>query len=283
MTSHHAPDFEGMLACLAPAIARANAEIMAVRRQGAIAREKADRSPVTLADERAEKVLLAALAEHWPQVPVVAEENAAATGLPADAARRFFLVDPLDGTKEFLKGGLDFTVNVALVEEGVPIFGIVACPADGRFYAGAHGLGAVQAVIGDDGRLGERHEIHTRRPVGDPPVIVASKSHRNAETDAWLAHYPQARLVSIGSSLKFCLVAEGKADLYPRLGPTMEWDTAAGDAVLRAAGGRVLDARGQTFGYGKPGFRNGWFIAFGDPDFRPAPLPKEPAEQGWHV
>ncbi len=279
MTPHSSFDFEEALARLAPAIARANAEIMAVRAAGARAREKADRSPVTLADERAEAVLLAALARHWPQIPVVAEENAAARGLPAQAAGRFFLVDPLDGTKEFLKGGRDFTVNVALIEEGVPVFGIVACPADGRLYAGAAGHGAIRAGIDGNGALAGRRPIRTRRPAGAPPTIVASRSHRNAETDAWLAHYPDAELVSVGSSLKFCLVAEGAADLYPRLGPTMEWDTAAGDAVLRAAGGRVLDARARPFAYGKPGFRNGWFVAFGDPDFRPAPLPPEPAGQ----
>ncbi len=277
MTSSAAPDLDDMLSRLLPAIVRANAEIMAVRAQGVVASQKADRSPVTLADQRAETVLLAALAEHWPQVPVVAEENAAAEGLPRHATARFFLVDPLDGTKEFLKGGQDFTVNVALIEEGEPVLGIVACPADGRLYAGGRGSGALRAMIDDDGRLVERRQIKTRRPAAEPPVIVASKSHRNAETDAWLAHYPKARLVSIGSSLKFCLVAEGRADIYPRLGPTMEWDTAAGDAVLRAAGGRVLDAHGRHLDYGKPGFCNGWFVAFGDPDFQPVPLPPEPA------
>ncbi|GAB4138939.1 MAG: 3'(2'),5'-bisphosphate nucleotidase CysQ [Rhodothalassiaceae bacterium] len=234
-------------------------------------REKSDLSPVTIADERAETVILEALRRLDPDAVIVAEEEAAAGRLPERTDGPFWLVDPLDGTKEFLKGGEDYTVNIARIEGGIPTLGVVACPANGRLFAGLAGTGAFEAQVADDGKVGPRRRIATV-PCKGTPRIVASKSHRNAETDAWLENYPDAKLVSIGSSLKFCLIATGEADLYPRLGPTMEWDTAAGDAVLRAAGGRTLDARGRIFGYYKPGFRNGYFIACGDPDFEPAPI-----------
>ncbi len=234
-------------------------------------REKGDRSPVTLADERAEDILIAALEEAWPDVPIIAEERAAREGLSAAPLGRFFLVDPLDGTKEFIRGGDDYTVNVALVVERQPVFGIVAAPRRGQIWIGRAGKGALTGRLGADGEIADARTIAVRA-AANPLVLVASRSHRNRETDAYLAHYPGAETVAIGSSLKFCLVAEGRADLYPRLGPTMEWDTAAGDAVLRAAGGRVLDEGGAPFVYAKPGFRNGWFLAIGDPNLVPVPL-----------
>lgn len=256
---------------LLAAVARAAQEIMAVARATIEVREKGDRSPVTLADERAEAVILASLAELAPEIPVVAEESVAKDGPPTGVGARFWLVDPLDGTKEFLRGGSDFTVNIALVEEGEPVFGIVQCPADGRVFIGAKGAGAFIAMLDETGCMHDRRAIRTR-PCATPPTIVASRSHGNAGTDAWLANYPAATCISVGSSLKFCLVASAEADLYPRLGPTMEWDTAAGHAVLLAAGGRVTDPAGAPFRYGKPDFRNSFFVARGDPDFAPAAL-----------
>ncbi len=261
----------GGAAGLLAAIAAACQAIEEVARTSVTVREKGDRSPVTLADERAEDILVAALEESWPAIPIIAEERAAREGLSATPLERFFLVDPLDGTKEFIRGGDDYTVNVALIVEGRPAFGIVAAPRRGQIWIGRAGRGALTGRLTPDGGIADARTI-TVRPAADPLVIVASRSHRNPETESYLAHYPGAETVAIGSSLKFCLVAEGQADLYPRLGPTMEWDTAAGDAVLRAAGGRVLDETGAPFAYAKPGFRNGWFLAIGDPDLVPVPL-----------
>ncbi len=260
-----------LLPPLITAVADAGREIMDVAEHRIAVREKADRSPVTEADERAEWVILKALRVLTPGIPVIAEERVAKSGLPDVNDGPFWLVDPLDGTKEFLRGGDDFTVNIALVEKRQPSLGIVYCPKDGRLFVGRAGEGAWQATLDREGQLGERQDMRTRR-AATPLRIVASRSHRNAETDAYLAHYPDAELVSIGSSLKFCLVAAGEADLYPRLGPTMEWDTAAGHAVLLAAGGRMVDAAGAPFSYFKPDFRNGHFLAWGDPGFTPVPL-----------
>ena len=256
---------------LLPAVAAACRAIEQVAEETIAVREKGDRSPVTLADERAERILLAALAEIAPEIPVIAEEQAEREGLAEAAPARFLLVDPLDGTKEFIRGGDDYTVNVALVEAGRPVFGLVAAPRRGTVWIGAAGEGALAARLGAEGTLEESRRLAVRR-APERITIVASRSHRNPKTERYLAHYPDAETVAIGSSLKFCLLAEGRADLYPRLGPTMEWDTAAGDAVLRAAGGRVLDERGRPLAYGKPGFRNGWFLAVGDPALRPVPL-----------
>lgn len=256
---------------LLAAAAAAGGEIMEVAARRIDVRRKADSSPVTEADERAERVLLAALSGLTPQATVIAEEAVASGGLPETVEGAFWLVDPLDGTKEFLKGGSDFTVNLALMENGLPVLGIVFCPADGRLYVGEKGVGAWRARLARDGGVAERQAIRTR--AAKPPLtIVASRSHSNAATEAYLKQYPDAELVSVGSSLKFCLVAEGTADLYPRLGPTMEWDTAAGHGVLLAAGGCVADEDGAPFRYRKPDFRNGHFLAWGDAGFKPVPL-----------
>ena len=197
-------------------------------------------------------------------MPVVAEEAVAAGRLPAvDGA--FFLVDPLDGTKEFIKGGDDFTVNIALVRDGRPAMGIVLAPAADTIYVGVAGEGAWMAPASD---LAARRPISVRQ-APERIDVVASKSHRTPETDTYIARYAVGDLVSAGSSLKFCLVAAGKADLYPRMGTTMQWDTAAGDAVLRAAGGACESAEGGVLPYGPNGedgvaaFRNPWFIAAG--------------------
>lgn len=246
---------------------QAGATIMEVVRAGFEVEEKADSSPVTIADQRAEAVLVAALKKCAPDIPIVAEEQASAGEIPDVGDGPFFLVDPLDGTKEFIRGGDSFTVNVALIENRNPVFGVVYAPASDRLFYG-HGAGTAHVIDGFAAG-GERRPMAVRKADPNHLTIVASRSHLNAETEAYLAHYPEAETVSIGSSLKFCLVAAGEADLYPRLGPTMEWDTAAGHAVLLAAGGRVTSPDGSPFLYTKPDFRNGFFMAVGDPALEP--------------
>jgi 3'(2'), 5'-bisphosphate nucleotidase len=228
---------------------------------------KADASPVTEADGLAEAVLLAALERLAPGVAVVAEESVAAGRVPP-AADRFFLVDPLDGTKEFIHRNGEFTVNVALIEHGVPVMGVVHAPAVGRLFAGGpHGVWELTA---DGSSAGERRSIHVRDLPEEGATLLLSRSHATAATDAFRPKVAVADRRVIGSSLKFCLIAAGEADVYPRFGPTMEWDTAAGDAVLRAAGGVVTLTDGTPFPYGKRGrtgladFANPSFIAASD-------------------
>jgi len=223
---------------------------------GCEARVKADRSPVTDADEEAEKLILAELNAAFPGVPVVAEEQAAA-GHVSKVGSRFFLVDPVDGTKEFVKRGGEFTVNIGEIVDGQPVSGVVLAPAIGRLFVGAVGEGAFE-LAGNAIR-----DIACRKPDADGLVAVSSRSHPDAKTDELLKSLPIKGHTNAGSSLKFCLVAAGEADIYPRAGTTMEWDTAAGHAVLRAAGGTVTNWDGSPFVYGKPDFRNGPFIARG--------------------
>lgn len=245
----------------------AGREIMAVYRAGADVEHKADASPVTEADRRAEAVILAGLRESFPDVACVAEEECSAGLVPTTLGDAFFLIDPLDGTKEFISRRPDFTVNIALVKGGVPTAGVVFAPAQGMLYAG-YGNQAWEAEVSPEGEVLARSPIHARS-LSASPVIVASRSHRTPETDAFIADYPGAEIVSVGSSLKFCLLASGKADIYPRFGRTMEWDTAAGDAVLRAAGGFTKNVDGTAFVYGKRNqphdadFANPWFVATG--------------------
>ncbi len=243
---------------------RAGGAIMAVYATDIAVRDKADASPVTVADEAAEKIILADLAVIAPGVPVVAEESVAAGKTPA-VSDRFFLVDPLDGTKEFISRRDEFTVNIALIENGEPVLGVVFAPAQRELYWGDVRAARAGHIDADpDGTMPSMGTgIQARETTGRGLVAVASRSHRSPETDAFLANYPVTEFRSIGSSLKFCLVAAGQADLYPRLGPTMEWDTAAGQAVLMAAGGKVTTLEGEPFRYGKPGFRNGHFVARG--------------------
>jgi len=223
---------------------------------GCDTRIKSDRSPVTDADEEAEKLILAELAAAWPGVPVVAEEEAAA-GRIAQVGSHFFLVDPVDGTKEFVKRGGEFTVNIGEIKDGAPVSGVVLAPAIGRLFVGTVGEGAFE-LSGDAIKA-----IAARTPATDGLVAVSSRSHPDAKTDALLKTLPIKGNTNAGSSLKFCLVAAGEADIYPRAGQTMEWDTAAGHAVLAAAGGRMTTWDGAPFVYGKPDFRNGPFIARG--------------------
>ncbi|MFG1463049.1 3'(2'),5'-bisphosphate nucleotidase CysQ [Xanthobacter sp. DSM 24535] len=231
--------------------------------------QKADASAVTAADRDAETLILRGLADLCPDIPVVAEEEAAEGRIP-EAGDRFFLVDPLDGTKEFVSRNGEFTVNIALIEHSVPILGVVYAPALGVLYAGAAGHGAWKAQVADD-RIGPIAPIHVRKAPARLAAI-GSRSHGSEEASGWLDQFPVDSFVTAGSSLKFCLVAEGHADLYPRLGRTMEWDTAAGDAVLRAAGGIVttLDGLPLTYGRciqeGEAPFANPHFVAYGDCD-----------------
>jgi len=223
---------------------------------GCDARIKADRSPVTDADEEAETLILAELARHFPDVPVVAEE-AAAAGKIVEVGPHFFLVDPVDGTKEFVKRGGEFTVNIGEIVDGEPVAGVVLAPAIGRLFVGRVGEGAFE-ISG-----GVTRAISVRAPASDGLVAVSSRSHPDLKTDELLKTLTIKGHTNAGSSLKFCLVAAGEADIYPRAGQTMEWDTGAGHAVLKAAGGQVTAWDGAPFTYGKPGFRNGPFIARG--------------------
>jgi len=227
-----------------------------------VVERKADQSPVTAADRASEAVILAGLAAVAPGIPVVAEEETAAGRVPAVAAR-FFLVDPLDGTKEFIQRSTDFTVNIGLIEDGAPTLGVVYAPARSEMYWGdAASKQASRATWPPHGTSSATRSIRVRQPA-TPLCAVASRSHNTPETEAWLAAARVGNRVSIGSSLKFVLVASGEADVYPRPAPTMEWDTAAGDAVLRAAGGRVFDLDGRPLKYGKARFFNPGFIATG--------------------
>ena len=230
------------------------------------ARAKPDLSPVTAADEEAEALISKRLEEVAPGVPVLAEEAMAAGSVP-ELGERFFLVDPLDGTKEFLKRNGEFTVNIALIEGRRPACGVVLAPANARLFIGDGPNGAfeLEAPGGVKLELGQARPIKVRPVPKDGLVAVISRTHRDAKTDEYLAHYPVASLLASGSSLKFGLVAAGEADLYPRHGPTMEWDTAAGHAVLEAAGGSVTELDGRPLLYGKAdqGFLNPPFIARG--------------------
>lgn len=255
-------------ALLGPVLAAGAAE-MRHYRTDLVVHTKDDQSPVTVADREAEAILLEALARIAPDVPVVAEE-AVSEGRVPEIGGTFFLVDPLDGTKEFINKRGEFTVNVALIERGEPTFGVVYAPALGDLYitldanhAGRATIspGALPASLSDCGMV----SIRTRMPPPDALIAVASRSHMTPETEAFLSRYPIAERRDSGSSLKFCAIARGDADLYPRLAPTMEWDIAAGHAVLRAAGGAVTDPGGAPMRYGKSeqGFRNASFVAWG--------------------
>jgi 3'(2'), 5'-bisphosphate nucleotidase len=241
---------DALLAALAGPVRAAGRLIEEIRRRGCAAMAKADRSPVTEADHAAEALLVAALAQIDPGAQVVGEEAcAAAGGAPATGAR-FWLIDPLDGTKSFIEGADDYSVNVGLIEDGAPVLGLLLAPATGVLWAEAE--------------VGPRRAIRAR-PLARPPAAVTSRSHLDARTRAYVEAIPGCGAVASGSSLKFCVLAEGQADVYPRFSPTSEWDTAAGHAILRAAGGEVFAPDGRPLAYGKPGCRNGGFLALGDP------------------
>ena len=222
---------------------------------------KSDDSPVTAADEAADALISAGLRAAFPDVALVTEEQSDSHG---QSVITFLIVDPLDGTKEFINRRGDFTVNIALVEDCVPVRGIVYAPAKNRlFYTDAMGVSVEEEGPFDKDIPGTTKPIKVTTPNNDALMVVASKSHRDAATDDYIGKYGVRDMTSAGSSLKFCLVATGEADLYPRLGRTMEWDTAAGHAVLSGAGGRVVRFDDHTpLAYGKDGFANPFFIAY---------------------
>jgi 3'(2'), 5'-bisphosphate nucleotidase len=236
----------------------AGAEILKVYGSDFATNRKADQSPVTEADLAAEAVILEALRRLMPHVPIVAEEDAQIHGLPDHAADRFWLVDPLDGTKEFVARNGEFTVNIALIERDVPVLGIVHLPALNETYRGYSHL-AERSVEGAPFK-----PIHVRKPPAEGSTMTISRSHAAKELVKAEEMGEQVHdTIVAGSSLKFCRLAEGAADLYPRFGPTMEWDTAAGHAILVAAGGSVTTLDGEPLRYGKPGFLNPHFVARG--------------------
>lgn len=248
---------------LARIVAEAGAIVMRHYLAGTVARQKSDRSPVTDADEEAEAFILSALARHFPGVPVAAEE-ASEAGRACDPCAHFFLVDPLDGTREFLNRNGEFTVNIAEVRDGVAVAGAVFAPARERLFF-ADEMGAFEIALAAQAPfdLAAARPLRARLPADDGLVAIGSRSHKDEATADYLKSFPIKEFISAGSSLKFCLLAAGEADIYARAGRTMEWDTAAGHAVLRAAGGTVTHWDGAPFLYGKPGFENGPFVARG--------------------
>lgn len=246
----------------------AGARIMTLYERPIAVTEKDDKSPVTEADQAAEDIILARLSKAFSDIPIVSEEAAAAGHIP-DFGDRFFLVDPLDGTREYINRNGEFTVNIALIENGIATAGVVYAPAKELLYAGAEGLGAheIQVDAHKPAEAQPPRTISTRKMPADGLVAIASRSHRDHKTEEFLNHYNVQDIVTAGSSLKFCVVARGDADIYPRHGRTMEWDTAAGHAVLSAAGGTMTRLDGTPFLYGKSadGLANPYFIAKGDP------------------
>jgi 3'(2'), 5'-bisphosphate nucleotidase len=245
------------LACI---VEEACGVILPLWRSGLTVDTKTDDSPVTEADRRGEALILARLATAFPGIPVVAEEAASTHGVPLSIARRFFLVDPVDGTKAFVRGEAHFTVNIGLIEDGLPVAGAVAAPATGEVWFTGPG-GAFKRQIGEAGG----HPIHVRPRNGADVLALTSHTLKPEQYEKLQAEYGITRRQPMDSSVKLCVIAEGGADIYPRHGVTMEWDIAAGDAVLRAAGGSLTAHDGGPFVYGKiaEGFKNGWFVARG--------------------
>jgi len=223
---------------------------------------KDDRSPLTEADRQSHELIVARLTALTPAIPVLSEESAAVDYAVRATWTRFWLVDPLDGTKEFIKRNGEFTVNIALIENGKAVLGVVHVPVRGETYFAARAGGAFMQK-GNTVPV----PIHTRRFNGARPMVVASRSHAGVETEAFLKSIGEYEAMSMGSSLKLCLVAEGKADVYPRLGPTMEWDTAAAHCVVEEAGGRVTDRQRRPLSYNKADLHNPWFIVSGAGDY----------------
>jgi len=246
-------------AVLADIVEEASAVIMPFWRGEFVLERKGDDSPVTEADQKAEALILVRLKEHFPDIPVIAEEDSAKDGVPLEIARRFFLVDPLDGTKAFVRGDDHFTVNIGLIEDGRPVAGAVAAPVQKRlWYTGPEGA--------MERKFGERATTPARvRPWPAEPVCLISHTMGAPEAEAMKVQYGFAKTQPMDSSIKLCIIAEGSADIYPRHGPTMEWDIAAAHAVLEAAGGSLVCPDGTPFLYGKAdkGFKNGWFVARG--------------------
>jgi 3'(2'), 5'-bisphosphate nucleotidase len=252
-------------------VARAGSAILAVNRRTMASSGKADGSPVTEADLAADRVIAEGLARLLPEVETLSEERSHLARLPATSS--FFLIDPLDGTKEFLAGRGEFTVNLALVTDGAPLLGIVGAPALGLLWRGLVGRGAERLTMTSGAAVPMAQPIHTRSlpPPGSPWIAAVSRSHGDSRSEAFIARRPNAVRQVAGSAIKFCRVAEGGADIYPRLSPTCEWDVAAGHAVVTAAGGKVTDSTGAAlrFGAGRADFIVPEFIAWGDPGAAP--------------
>jgi 3'(2'), 5'-bisphosphate nucleotidase len=236
--------------------------ILAVYEHAFEVEHKSDRSPLTAADLAAHRILVEGLEALTPDIPVLSEEAAEDTTWHMRREwRRLWLVDPLDGTREFIKRNGEFTVNLALIEDGEVIFGVVQAPVTGQCWHGVRGGQALRREGNNE------FELRVRRPATAPLRVAGSRSHRDANTDAFIARMGEVEVMGIGSSLKFCRIADGALDVYPRFGPTSEWDTAAGQAVLEAAGGLVVDRKGRPMRYNqRDTVLNGDFLAVGDPD-----------------
>ncbi|MBT2569812.1 3'(2'),5'-bisphosphate nucleotidase CysQ [Planococcus sp. ISL-110] len=252
----------------------AGKEIMEVYEEKLAVETKADESPLTIADQRSHQVIESGLKSAYPNIPVLSEEGNEILYKERKNWKRFWLVDPLDGTKEFIKRNGEFTVNIALVEENYPVLGAIYVPATDVFYYGEENGGAYKVEGASAEKFGNTEELRGKstplsvRKATEKICVVTSRSHMSAETEGFIERLkdggkPVERL-SAGSSLKFCLVAEGQADYYPRFAPTMEWDTAAGQAIVEAAGGTVKSAKDQSrFAYNRESLRNDWFLATG--------------------
>ncbi len=258
--SEQAFDYQGLLEAAVGIAHRAGEAIVEIYEQADLGiTTKSDDSPLTRADLESHRIIVAGLTELSSEIPVLSEEAAAAPFADRQGWSRFWLVDPLDGTKEFIRRNGEFTVNIALIEAGAPVLGVVYAPTLDRMFTGIVGHGAWRR-----NGAAEPEPIQVTGPGPGPLVVAASRSHAGPHLQAFLASLPEHELISMGSSLKLCLAAEGRADLYPRLGPTMEWDTGAAHAVVAAAGGDVLDFDGQPLSYNKEDLHNPWFIVLGN-------------------
>jgi 3'(2'), 5'-bisphosphate nucleotidase len=259
-------DLDALSTELLPIVARAGAAIMRVYDGSFAVQRKDDDSPLTQADLESQQVILDGLGRLTPDIPILSEESAQAPWSERRSWNELWVVDPLDGTREFVKRNGEFTVNIALVIDHEPVLGVVSAPARGLLYLGAAGIGAFTQHRG-----AARIPIHVSAP-GNPVRVVGSRSHPSPDTAAYLARLKAHVMTGIGSSLKFGLIAEGEADLYPRFGPTSEWDTAAGQAVLEAAGGHVTRLDGHRLRYNcRDSIINGNFLAYSDPCVLPEP------------
>ena len=256
---------DGLALAFSRAASAAGATIMEIYGRAYSVMAKSDASPLTEADEAAESILIAAVERLLPGVPIVAEESVAQNGLPDVWGHEFVLIDPLDGTKEFISRNGEFTVNIALVCDSRPVAGCVYAPAINKLFLGGQHAGVTSLRPGDSFTTSDIMPISTRPYPAEGLTAVMSRSHADTDTLAFIDRVSPTRLRNAGSSIKFCLIAEGEADVYPRFGPTMEWDTAAGHAVLAAAGGAVFTPEGMPLTYGKTerGFKNDAFIAWG--------------------
>ena len=244
------------------AIAAGNA-IMQLRSDGFNKEQKNDGSPVTEADLAADQIIKDGLEALAPEIPAITEETFSSK--TDQNPEQYWCVDPLDGTKGFINGGKDFTVNIALIDQGYPVLGVIYAPAMGILWGGADGRAWKRSATPSPSMtlpdMGDAQSINVRDAQLVKPDVVATKAHRSPQLESWIQTIDARDAIAVGSSLKFCTIAEGNADLYPRMGPTMEWDTAAGQAILEAAGGQMLNPEGERFSYGKPGRLNGYFTA----------------------